>query len=94
MSDDFHEGGGEAPKEKPLPPLKLESLGDVDRGLAQLANEIRAGACSTAKGHAVGFVLATLAKLKSDRRDSRFKREVAELHNVLVKKRPASLGVQ
>lgn len=80
--------------DKPLPPLKLETLGDVGRALAQVTNEMRAGKCSKELGYAIGYCLATLAKVKADVRDSKHKREVAELHDLLVKKKQPEPRVQ
>lgn len=80
--------------EKPLPPLKLETIGDVGRALAQVANEMRSGACSKDLGYALGYCLSSLAKLKADVRDSKHKREVAELHDLLVKKKQPEQRVQ
>lgn len=80
--------------DKPLPPLKLDNLGDVGRALAQVTNEMRAGVCSKDLGYAIGYCLATLAKLKADVRDSKHKREVSELHDLLVKKKAPEQRVQ
>ena len=81
--------------ENPLPPLKLDTIGDVGRALAQVTNEMRSGACSKDLGYALGYCLSTLAKVKADVRDSKHKREVSELHDLLVKnKKPAEPAVQ
>jgi len=84
----------ETPGVEILPPLKLDTLGDVGRALAQVANEMRAGVCSKDLGYAVTYALSTLAKLKADVRDSKHKREVAELHDLLVKKKTPEQRVQ
>lgn len=77
-----------------LPPLKLDTIGDVGRALAQVTNEMRAGRCSKELGYALGYCLSTLAKVKADVRDSKHKREVSELHDLLVKKKPQENRVQ
>lgn len=69
-------------------PIPLETLGDVDRALQKVIRQARKGTIELPVAHMMVIALGTLAKMKQDRRDSRFKREVSELHDALVKKKP------